>query len=133
MEHGVDRAADESFVTVDLPGLDVDDRLKMHFEVLLLDDRMQQGLCILVHDTDFALSDGVCLKALQCNDFFIEHRFLKECCIGLLLQFDQYSIFLRFEAGLRLSAPATPCPKQGCWIKKEGERGMIDQSIRSDE
>jgi hypothetical protein len=33
MEYGIDRSADQSFVAVNLPGLNVDDRLKMDLEV----------------------------------------------------------------------------------------------------
>jgi hypothetical protein len=28
----------------------MNDRLKMYFDVLLLDNRMQQGYCLLIHD-----------------------------------------------------------------------------------
>jgi hypothetical protein len=77
-----------------LSGLDVDDWLKMYFEILLPDDCMQQLFGFLIHDAWFALSGCVCLQALQRNDFFVAHPLLKELCIGLLLQFDQHHVFL---------------------------------------
>jgi len=68
---------------------------------------------------------GVCLKALRCNDLY-RAPFLKELCIGLVLQFDQHSVFLRFKAGLQSGKRAADKGIAGKSEEdKQGEHGEI--------